>query len=357
MRRLSMSVIRPKRRAAAGYVARWTDPVSGKRQQRLLNCRKKRDAYDAASELAEQIESGMDPDGMSWLTFCERYEAQAIGRRGAKSLQAWQTVKNFVEEYVPLQSIRSANNLWLDRFHAAFERHKPEASINTQATYLARLRAALNWAVRKRYLENLPYFDIERESNPRSRAVKPREFERMLAAISKVRPRDAHLWRRLLRGQFFTGLRIGELLDLSWDEDADVRIVQRAHPLIELRKQKNKKRQTIPLVPQAWEIIADSPVRTGPVFPIPGKAGQMTSKSAIRVIAKIGEKAEVVTNKDTGKTATSHDIRRAFFDWADDQYGEAIASKLMRHGDKETTLVWYNTNEADRAAELLWGTQ
>jgi len=349
MRRLAMSVVRPSRRAAAGYVARWTDPVSGRRRQKLLDCRRKRDAYEAASDLADQIESGMDVDGMPWLVFCDRYEKQAIGRRGAKSLQAWRTVKFFVEEHCPLASIRSANNMWIDRFLDAFDQHRPDASINTKATYLARLRAALNWAVKKRYLDQLPFFDIEREAKPRSRAVTPLEFQAMLDAVDTVRKRDGVLWRRLLRGQYYTGLRIGELLELSWDADADVCIVEGRRPIIYLRRQKNQKRQRVPITPEAWDVITDTATRSGRVFGI-----NVTPKTAVRIVGRIGKAAGVDTG---GKPATSHDIRRAFHDWCKAKYGKAIAEMLLRHADSETTETFYDTQAAERAGDMLWGTQ
>lgn len=351
MRRLSMSVCRPKRRAATGYIARWIDPVSGRKRQKLLGFRRKREAYESAAELAERIESGMDIGGLSWLDFCARYEKQAIGRRGFKSIQAWHTVKWFIEERCPLATIRGANNLWIDRFLDALETHRPDASINTIATYLARLRAALTWAVKKRYLDYLPLIEIQRDAKPRSRAVTPKEFQRMLDAVATVRPRDGVLWRRLLKGQFYTGLRISELLALSWDADADVCVVEGRHPIIFLRKQKNLKRQRIPITPEAWEVISDTASRSGSVFGI-----RMTPKSAVRVIGAIGLESGVVTDKTTGKHATSHDIRRAFHDWCEDRYGKAIAEMLLRHADAETTATFYDTQAAERAADLLWET-
>jgi len=355
MRRLGMSVIRPSRRKDAGYVARWTDPLSGKRRQKLLDCRRKREAYEAAAKLADQVEAGEVLGGLPWLEFCQRYERQHLERRSGKSIQAWHTVKWFVEEQCPLKSIANASDIWVDRFLDAVSEHC--TSPNTEATYIARLKAALRWAHKKRYLRQLPYLTAEWERQPRSDAVTASQFQAMLDIIPTVRKRDGHLWRRLLRGQFYTGLRIGELLALSWDADADIRVVVGDRPHIHFAKQKNKKRQKRPLVPEAWEIIADTPIRTGPVFPIPGKAGQITTTAAIRVVAKIGAKAGVVTNKQTGKTATSHDIRRAFFDWAERRYDQRIASLLMRHADQQTTDDFYNTQESEKLAELLWDTQ
>jgi integrase len=355
MDRLSMIVIRPKRRKEAGYLARWIDPVSGRRCQKTLGTRIKREADTLAAELAKQVESGSVIGGLPWLEFCERYEQQALHDKSEKTIQAWRTVKWFIDEHCPLQSIQQANDLWFDRFFAAV--HAKEASKNTHATYLTKLRAALRWAGHKRYLRQVPFIVVKWDKKPRSNAVSSKQFAAMLKAIPVVRCMDGPLWRRLLRGQFFTGLRISELLALSWDDDADVRIVERKHPAIFFGKQKNKQRQERPLVPEAWEIIADMPgmpVHQGFVFPIPGKSGQMTTKAAIKVIAAIGVEAGAVTNKETGKHATSHDIRRAFYSWASDRYGKKIGSLLMRHADEETSDTYYNTDEAEKLAELLW---
>lgn len=349
MKRLSMTVVRPSRRTEAGYVARWTDPLSGRRRQKQLGQCRKRDAYDSARELAEQIDSGMEVDGLPWLEFCRRYEQQALGSRSPGTVANWRTVQWFVEEHCPLRTIRDANTRWIDLVVDAIQRERPDASTNTVASYLTKLRAALRWAARKRYLDTVPWFDIDREERARSRAVTPHEFSRMIVAVPLVRRRDAVLWRRLLRGQFYTGLRIGELLALSWDADADIHVIQGRHPLIEFRKQKNRKRQTIPIAPEAWEVLCDTALRSGSVFGI-----RMTPKRVVRVIGRIGKAAGVITNKETGKFATSHDVRRAFYDWCHGRFGEAIASMMLRHADQETTLIYYNTQEAERAAELLW---
>lgn len=353
MDRLKMTApFLPGRRKDGGYIVKWTDPISGRRIQRTLGTRKRREAWTLAAELAEEIESGVVIGGLSWLAFCERYEQQHLAKKAPESIEGWRTVKWFVAEKCPLQSIQHANDIWVDRFIDAVM--AKEVMPNTEASYLARLKAALGWACKKRYLRQMPYISVEWDRRPRSDSVTPRQFETMLAAIPKVRPKDWPLWRRLMRGQYFTGLRISELLVLSWDTDADIRIVDGARPLIRFDKQKNKQRQIRPLVPEAWEIIADSPVRSGLVFPVPGPKGQMSTKKVIQRIADIGREAGVITNRETGKHATSHDIRRAFYDWSAEKYGKKIASLLMRHADEDTTDTFYNTQEAATLAKLLW---
>jgi integrase len=354
MKRLGMTVLKPKRRKSAGYIARWTDPISGRRHQKQLGTRLARDAGALAGVLAEEIEAGLHSGGLSWLTFCARYEQQQLQDHSSSSLERWRTMKWFVEEHCPLASIERANDRWFDRFAAAV--YAKDASKDTVATYFATIKAALRWAARKRYIPYAPEIEVKWGHQARSDAVTPEQFELMLKYVPIVRPKDAPYWRRLLRGQFYTGLRIGEMLALSWDEGADLQVVELPHPAIHFRKQKNQKRQVRPLVPEAWEIIADMPVRQGLVFPITVKShgGQMSTGKVIQRIADIGKAAKIVTNRETGKHATSHDIRRAFYDWAEAKYGQQVASLLLRHADRETTDAFYNTHEAEKLAVMLW---
>jgi len=385
------------RRKAAGYIVKWSDPISGRRRQKTLGTRQKRRAWELAAQLAEDIESGSVVGGLPWLTFCKQYEKQHLKKRAPKSLEGWHTVKWFVEEKCPVRSIHQCNDVWIDRFLDALiaKIDAEKLAVNTEATYMARLRAALSWACKKRHLKQMPYIAVEWERKPRSDSVTPKQFQAMLEAIPEVRPNDWRNFRRALLGQYYTGLRISEILELSWDPGAAKRVVggddadlsnlsglQENRPVIRFETQKNDKRQVRPLVPEAWEIISDTPVRKGFVFPIQGKDGQMSVKRFGDRIRDIAEKAGVITgtrikrhkkDKYDKKTkelihragdievvpspATSHDIRRAFFDWAKAKYGKKIASILMRHADQETTEDFYNTREADELAGLLWGTR
>ena len=288
----------------------------------------------------------MHVGGVSWLRFCERYEQQWLSKRAPPTIEAWRTVKWFVEEHCPLASIQQANDLWLDRFLDAL--YAKGVSENTEATYLAKIKAALMWACKKRYLRQMPFITVQWDRKPRSDAVTPKQFMAMLDVIPTVRRKDPPRWRRLLRGQFYTGLRIGELLALSWDDGADLQVVETPRPAIHFRKQRNKQRQIRPLVPEAWEIIADVPVRSGVVFPIAGRDGQMCTKKVVQWIAEIGKEAGAVTNSQTDKHATSHDIRRAFYDWAEGKYGQQVASLILRHADRGCMSgpVRWNTNSS-----------
>ncbi len=58
----------------------------------------------------------------------------------------------------------------------------------------------------------------------RGRPLAGEEFDRMLDACGKVRPRDAAAWRHYLTGLWLSGLRLEESLALSWDDDATIAV-------------------------------------------------------------------------------------------------------------------------------------
>jgi integrase len=72
------------------------------------------------------------------------------------------------------------------------------------------------------------------------------------------------------------------------------------------------------------------------------------------IVAKIGRKAGVVTNKADGKYAGLHDLRRGFCTrWAA-KVMPAVLRKLARHANIATTLAYYVDLDADAMADELW---
>ena len=60
----------------------------------------------------------------------------------------------------------------------------------------------------------------------KGRPVTGEEFDRMIEAIAKVIDKPEHVpeWQRLLRGLYLSGLRLGEALGLSWDDENAIRV-------------------------------------------------------------------------------------------------------------------------------------
>ena len=71
-----------------------------------------------------------------------------------------------------------------------------------------------------------------------------------------------------------------------------------------------------------------------------------------KVVSSIGEKAKV--RVDVKKTASAHDLRRAFGErWAA-RLMPAQLMELMRHESIDTTLSYYVGRNAERTAAILW---
>jgi integrase len=184
----------------------------------------------------------------------------------------------------------------------------------------------------------------------------------MLAAVPKVRPDDAPEWQRLITGVWLSGLRAGEAVSLSWDDGGVFSVdLQGRRPAfrIQAEGQKSGRDEVLPMTPDFSEwLLATFPEdeRTGRVFNLLDlRTGQPLAPHRVSIIvARIGRKAGVVTNKAEGKQAGLHDLRRSFCTrWAR-QVMPPILRKLARHANISTTLAYYVDLDSDSLADELW---
>ena len=250
---------------------------------------------------------------------------------------------------------------------------KREATIGTT---LQHLRSALSWGVNQGILPAVPKMEIPRRSGAHGRAVSGEEFDRMLAAVPKVRPADADAWVRYLRGLYLSGLRLRESLALSWDEDAPFAIDltgRRPAFSIAAAAQKARRDERLPMTEDFYNLIMETPEadRTGPVFKLPAlhTGRRIDGGSVSGIVTDIGRKAGVIVataerrvkrdgqavTATVKKFASAHDLRRAFGTrWAK-RIMPAVLKRLMRHSDIATTMKFYVTMDADAVADELWG--
>jgi len=194
----------------------------------------------------------------------------------------------------------------------------------------------------------------------RGRPVTGEEFDRMLARVPDVRPDDSRSWERYLRGLWLSGLRLEESLRLSWDADGDF-VVDLSGKFPRFRiyaeAEKGHKDRLLPMTPDFAEWLLETPKeeRQGVVFHLGPHGGkQRSAKRVSRTVSRIGEMAGVVVNKDQGKFASCHDLRRSFGTrWAS-RVKPATLQLLMRHSTIETTLRYYVAQDADDVAAELW---
>jgi integrase len=240
--------------------------------------------------------------------------------------------------------------------------HGPR-SRHTVKSYMGHLIAALNWAHSPMgWLPDPIRFKVlgvDRKTN-KGRPITLEEFERLLAACDAVCPHDAASWQFLLRGLWESGLRLSEALSMTWDQDNTIRPEwpRRGLPVLVIpaASQKNRKDETIPILPAFAQLLAEVPdQRTGFVFnPAPMRGSRrLTTEQAGRIITSIGKKACVSVN-GKGKPASAHDLRRSFGQrLADAGVPPRDLQVVMRHASMATTEAYYLTTRVQDVAERL----
>lgn len=235
----------------------------------------------------------------------------------------------------------------------------------TIGVVLSHLRPTLSWAVSMGMLPKVP--DMHRPKGARGhklmrgRPITAEEFDRMLAAVPKIRKHNTPLWTHYLTGLWLSGLRLEESTILSSDDESPISIdLSGRHPRFRIyaEAEKGRKDRLLPMTPDFAEFILKTPdgERVGPVFKILGfyTGEPVTVKRISRTISAFGKKAGVVVNKAAGKFASAHDLRRSFgARWAS-RVKPATLQLLMRHKSIETTLKYHVDQDADEVADELW---
>lgn len=352
---IKMKVVSPERRNGE-KVMRWIDPLTGRWRQERTKTRVMKDAWTVAGDKALEVVAGLAPRTIEWLEFCRMYEVEHLARRSDRTSEAWSTVKYWIDEFGRPMHLHNVNDDYVVRWQAKM--HGEGLAESSVAAYSTRLRAALNWAKKRKLIQNVPEIEVG-EFRSRGRPVIGEEFDRMLMASKDVRPQDYKLWELLLKGIYWSGLRLGEIWRLSWDDDAQVRLDGSGEfPLIWIsaKGQKARREDVQPIPDEFWRVCleASGDRRRGHVFEIPSSRGvRMAPKSVSRVISDIGTKAGVKVDPDTGKLASAHDLRRSFAANMDDRLTVGELQKAMRHKDIRTTMKFYARKDALEIARKM----
>jgi integrase len=187
------------------------------------------------------------------------------------------------------------------------------------------------------------------------------QFDRMLAAVPKVRPKDSAEWVRYLTGLWLSGLRLAESVALSWDAEALFAVdLSGRRPRFRIKGagQKSGQDELAPMTPDFAAFLMQTPEgqRHGRVFRLNQAGGTVPidTHHVGQIVDKIGRKARVIVNAVDGKTASAHDLRRSFGSrWAK-RVMPAELQRLMRHANVQTTMQYYVDLDVDEMADDLW---
>lgn len=331
-------------------------PLTGKHISKTAGTHNLRAAERAAERWQAELSAGIITRGISWSVFRDRFEDEHAEQLSANSRQAYSTAMNTFERLMGKpRHIEAISTAVLSSFQAKLRKEElRQASIEN---YVRHVLSALGWAQKMGMIDRVPKTLMQRSGKRklmRSRPITDQEFDRMLAHVSEVRPRDVERWQRFLRGLWLSGLRLEEAMRLSWDSGSMRVEFGGRRPRIVIFSDGHKGRydEIVPMTPDFADLLANTPEaeRTGRVFPVLKKVNVTGT-----VIRQIGEKAGVVVN-DQGKFATAHDLRRSFGTrWAT-RVHPVVLQRLMRHRSIETTMRYYIDLDADKLADSLYET-
>ncbi|MEX2119904.1 MAG: site-specific integrase, partial [Pirellulales bacterium] len=354
------------------YQMQYADPLTRRKRTRSTGVERtgRKAERTAAERAAAKWESALregryaEPSRILWADFRDRYEAEKLPSLAPRTAEPASAALNHIETHINPHRLADVNAATLSTLQAKLR----EAGLKetTIAGHLAHLKAALSWAVSVGMLAVMPKVSMPKRAKGqtfmRGRPITAEEFDRMLAKVKVARPADASAWKHYLNGLWLSGLRLGESLLLAWDDGKLAVDLTGKHPRlrIEAEGEKGHKDRLLPMTPDFAEWLLSTPEhdRVGLVFKLPGllTGKTISQKRVSRIISTIGEKAGVVVNKDEGKFASAHDLRRAFLTrWAP-KVKPATLQLLARHETIETTLRYYVAQDADDVAAELWAT-
>lgn len=341
----------------------YVDPTTEKRISRSTKKTTRRDAERAALEWERDLREGRSTDArITWDEFCKRFERERLA--GMPSQEHYIASLQRLTDLVGPKRLSGVTPAVISEFTAKLRETNVKPA--TIATRLAHLKVALRWAEDIGLIAKAPKVclpKLHKTNGMRGRAITGEEFDRMLAAVPKVRKREPEKWQRFIRGLWLSGLRLNEGLELSWDQDAAFCIDlsgRRPRFRIYAEAQKARRDQLLPLTPDFAQFILETPERqrTGLVFDLRGDDRPMSVKRVSRTVTAFATRAGVVAERSAGtgqiRYVSAHDLRRSFGTrWAR-RVMPATLKLLMRHASIETTMRYYVDIQADDLADELW---
>lgn len=364
----------------ANLVMRYRCSLTGKQVQRSTGTTRQKEAVKIAAKWEAELQEGRYQTGgrMGWDEFLTRRQDSQGPSIKRSTREMYQATFNAFERHARPQRLADLTTARVTAFSAGLRADGlSEASVKR---HLSKLQALARWAFRQELLPKLPTFEMPKKAGAKmkGRPVTGEEFDRMIDAVPEVviekvsrvkmtaeaivaDPR-VRSWRTLLRGLWWSGLRLGEALALRWDQTpGGVWVIldgRRSMLAFDAEAQKSGKVELVPLAPEAAEMLESMKLDRGYVFAPKrlrgGETMQRNPHKVGQIVSKIGDAAGILVNVETGKKASAHDLRRSFgFRWAR-RVMPAELMHLMRHQDIKTTMTFYAGHDATVTAAALW---
>ncbi len=374
----SVSILRRKNRSV--YYMQYRDPVTGNKISRSTGEATKRAAFRLAAKWEHELRNGEgdSPTRYSWANFRELYALEGLSGLADTTAAKVASVFNSFESIVNPKLLRSITEQVISGYAAKLrELGRAESTIKG---HLGHLQAAFNWAAENRLIVSSPTIRMPKRAKKskvmKGRPITGEELERMIGKIQEtlypenddnpvaIKPDAAKVasWERILMGFWWSGLRLGEAMQLHWDDQSKIRPIDldSAAPMLMIpgEHEKGNTDRLLPMAPEFAEFLRETPPeeRSGYVFdPRPRRrryGARLTSHHVGLTIGKFG-KAAGVRVSDT-KFASAHDLRRSFGERWSRRVLPQVLQEMMRHETIQTTLKYYVGQNAKRTAADIW---
>ena len=251
---------RPGGRSPYWYL-RWWEPVGPgeKPRERWRSTRTsvRKRAEQLRRELERSLESTPRPTApLTWSQFEQEFLHYQAARAPLATVQFYRNSLRVFGRSASPESPNSVTTKVLDDFAAArLANGIAPATVNRD---LRHVKAALNWAVRRGFLEKAPDFHgvAVREPKKKPTVMPEGDFLALVNAAESqpcvTKRRSGNWWRTFLYVGYYLGLRRGELLALSW-RDVDVR---RSTLQVQATSSKSRKERVLPMPDAIGRLLA-----------------------------------------------------------------------------------------------------
>lgn len=343
---------------------RYTDPLTEKRIEKSAGTANRKLAQKRAGEWQKELIDGTASDRtkFTWAEFRQSYQELHGASLSRESQTKIDVVLNSVECIIGAHRVASVTSQHVVKWQASLR--SDGKSEHTIASYTAHLKAAFNWAKDQGLISRIPTIRKPKRASTsdamKGRPITAEEFDRIVEQVKEPHMSEVQHagWKHLLRGLWWSGLRLEESLNLYWDRLDRISIdLTSGRPLLRIpaEMEKGNRDRLYPVATEFAEMIMAVPEkeRHGPFFTVLTKEGKPYSRSRHpigKIIAELGRRAKIVVKVDhkTGEKqfASAHDLRRSFGERWSKRVEAQLLQRMMRHSAITTTLRYYVGRDA-----------
>jgi len=303
---------------------------------------------------------GEEPKGRAQSVTLRKLAAEFVAyERDVKKIKEWRTYEDRLEYVIEvwgdidITQIKHSHFTSLDEWLQSRKRSK-----NTVNHYVSMLKTMFNYAIKQDlFIGKNPAIDITPHLvDEVRREYSPDELKRILAAgdrIEKEARSDATVQKytkRILLLLLYTGMRVGEVLNLRWDNiQSDVIRLKRTET-------KQKKEKVVPIAPGVQAVLdslRDKRRSDGYVFPLRRRGSVFKSSWADSVIRKVRKYSGIddFIFHNIRHTASTIMVSNALGKGV----GLADVMKVLGHSQVDTTMKYVHSNidRMRKAVEVL----